>query len=323
MRAAALGLAGMLLVAPAFAGDRPELGLPALCALGRECFFHQYVDTDPGPDVRDFTCNRLSYDGHKGTDLALPSLAAMEAGVPVIASSGGIVRGLRDGMDDVHFTPDGAEALEGRDCGNGVVIEHGGGWETQYCHLRKGSVAVRKGQQVARGDRLGLIGLSGRTQFPHVHISVRHQGAVVDPFDPDGQIDCAAPSADTMWQPPQTYRAGGLIAAGFSVGVPEFDAIRAGTAAEATLPVDAASLVVWGYAFGGRPQDVLRLTIEGPGGTRFQHEATLDRHQMQLFRAGGKRSPPSGWPRGRYDGRVEMLRGGIILDSLQTGVTID
>ena len=323
MRAAAFGVAGALLALQATAGDRPELGLPALCELGAECFLQQYVDTDPGPGARDFTCNGLSYDGHKGTDLALPSLVAMRAGVPVIAAAPGTVRGVRDGMEDVPFTPEMAAALDGRDCGNGVVIDHGGGWETQYCHLRKGSVSVRKGQEVARGDQLGLIGLSGRTQFPHVHISVRHQGATVDPFDPDGEIDCAAPSADTMWLEPPAYRPGGLIAAGFAPGVPEFDAVRAGEAGSATLGAASEALVIWAYAFGGRAGDVLRLSFEGPSGARFDHDAPLDRTQAQLFRAGGKRVPKTGWPAGAYAGTVEMLRDGRVIDRMQTQVTID
>jgi murein DD-endopeptidase MepM/ murein hydrolase activator NlpD len=61
------------------------------------------------------------------------------------------------------------------------VIVHDQGWETQYCHLKHGSISVKVGDTVQVGDVLGKIGLSGRTQFPHVHVSVRHNGTRIDP----------------------------------------------------------------------------------------------------------------------------------------------
>jgi hypothetical protein len=158
------------------------------------------VDHDPGPTALDFTCSGLSYDTHTGTDFALPSLAAMRAGVAVLAAAPGQVTALRDGMPDTGLTPETAAQIEGRDCGNGVVIRHADGWETQYCHLMQGSVTVARGQIVETGTPLGLVGLSGNTEFPHVHIALRRNGQVVDPFDPDGQITCGAPDPETRRQ---------------------------------------------------------------------------------------------------------------------------
>lgn len=310
-------------VLPVLAQDAPRLILPADCDPGRDCFLQNYVDHDPGPAAQDYTCNGLSYDGHKGTDLALPDLAAMRAGVTVIAAAPGTVRRVRDGMDDKRYTKDMAGALDGRDCGNGVVVAHGAGWETQYCHLRKGSITVAPGTHVAQGDPLGQIGLSGRTQFPHVHMSLRHNGQVVDPFAPDGGTDCAAAPRTTLWTSPPAYRPGGLIGAGFSVGVPDFDAIRDGTAAQATLRATAPSLVAWGFAFGGRAGDELHVAIRGPEGFRFDRTMTLERAQAQLFRAAGKLAPASGWPEGIYTARIELRRDGAVLDSRDSRVTVE
>ena len=41
--------------------------------------------------------------------------------------------------------------------GNGVVIDHGGGWISQYSHLRSGSVRVHPGDRVSAGQPLGLV----------------------------------------------------------------------------------------------------------------------------------------------------------------------
>jgi hypothetical protein len=63
-----------------------------------------------------------------------------------------------------------------------VVIEHEGGLSSQYCHLRNGSVIARPGAQVLKGQRIGAIGSSGSAEFPHVHLSVRLNGKLVQPL---------------------------------------------------------------------------------------------------------------------------------------------
>ena len=55
------------------------------------------------------------------------------------------------------------QKISGKECGNGVVLVHDDGYQTQYCHLKKGSVAVKKGARVSEGDLLGFIGMSGKT----------------------------------------------------------------------------------------------------------------------------------------------------------------
>lgn len=49
------------------------------------------------------------------------------------------------------------------------------------CHLRQGSIRVHPGNTVLAGQQIGEIGASGLAQFPHIHLGVRRQGAVVDP----------------------------------------------------------------------------------------------------------------------------------------------
>lgn len=287
-----------------------RLSQPIDCKLGQDCFIQQFVDHDPGPGVMDFACKALTYDTHTGTDFALPSLAAMEAGVSVIAAASGQVTALRDGMPDSGLTLRTANDIDGRDCGNGVVIRHRDGWQTQYCHLKQGSVAVTKGQTVETGDYLGLVGLSGNTEFPHLHLTVRHKGEVVDPFAPEGQITCNASPPETLWAAPITYVPGSILNAGFSTAVPDYASIKAGTAGQLNMRNDAPALVLWGYAFGGRAGDMMQITITGPNGeTVTDHSDRLEKDQAQFFRAAGRRMPASGWPAGSYAGKVLLLRG--------------
>ena len=298
-----------------------RLEMPLDCTLGDTCFIQQFTDRDPGPGAADFTCGPLVYDGHKGTDFALPSLAALEEGVDVLAAAPGIVRGVRDALADIMLGQPGAPDLDGRDCGNGLVIDHGDGWETQYCHMRLGSLVVATGEQVEAGTVLGQVGLSGRTEFPHLHISVRKDGAVIDPFAPDGTESCQIASGDALWAGDIAYTPGGWISIGFSPAVPSFDAITAGTA-EVTLDGDPAAMVLWGYGFGTQRGDTVLIEIDGPSGPVHQARVPLERTQAQMFRAGGKRRPEAGWEAGTYEGRITLLRDRHVISVREVSTTL-
>ena len=299
---------------PALAEDL-SLIPPIDCDLTSSCFIQQYVDHDPSKNSSDFTCSNLSYDGHKGTDFAVRTLAEMQAGVAVLSSAAGIVSGVRDGMPDTGFTAVTAEAVEGRECGNGVVIRHPGGWETQYCHLRQGSVGVKRGQKIAAGAPLGLVGMSGRAVFPHVHLSVRKDRKVIDPFDPDGTVTCSDPSDSTLWADQPSYRAGGLIDVGLSDAVPPYDSVKAGTANRTDLDTQAPALVIYAFTFGTRKADTLRISIVGPEGEVIDQSFALEKAQARAFRAIGKKSR-KGWPAGTYVGTATLQRTGKVISTL-------
>src|SRR5262245_17608090 len=159
-----------------------ELGRPIDCEIGRTCFIQNYVDHDASPDVRDYRCGTLTYNGHNGTDFRLPTVAAQRSGVNVLAAADGQVLRTRDGMADISISAAGAPSVADRECGNGVVISHAEDWETQYCHLAQGSLRVKAGDRVVAGQPIGHVGLSGKTEFPHLHLTVRRGGKVVDPF---------------------------------------------------------------------------------------------------------------------------------------------
>jgi hypothetical protein len=305
--------------AAANAADAPFLALPVDCRLGETCFIQQYVDRDPGPAARDYTCGPLVYDGHQGTDFALPTLAAMQAGVAVLAPAAGRVRAIRDGVPDIAVDDPAAPPLDGRDCGNGLAIDHGNGWESQLCHLRQGSVRVRAGDAVAQGDAVGLVGLSGRTAFPHVHLTLRRAGTVVDPFHPADANACPSAPADSLWFDPPAYRPGGIVAAGLAADPPGWEAVKAGLPDAAALPADGPALVVWAHLFGTRAGDRLRLRITGPdGATVSDSEAVIERTQARSYRFAGRRTPAAGWPPGPYAATVELWRGERRIDTATT-----
>lgn len=314
-------LALILCAAPAVA-EPPRLGLPLLCTPGEDCFVNRYLDHDPGPGFRDYACGDLGSDAHGGTDFAVPGEASVIRGVPVVAAADGTVRGVRDGMADVDVTTiGGVAALEGRDCGNGVVLAHPDGWETQYCHMRRGSVAVGGGDAVRAGQTLGMVGMSGAASFPHVHLSVRRNGAGVDPFlGPDGRAGACRPGERPLWRDevlaalvdrPRFW----LARAGFAPVAPEMDDARWGRHDAASLGRDAPALVLWLDAYEVRPGDRVRLRITGPdGGEVVARSETVGRDLRRLFLfAGDRRREEEGlWPAGRYEGEAALERAGVV-----------
>jgi hypothetical protein len=288
-----------------------SLDLPAQCHLRDDCWVVNYVDVDPGIGATDFQCRARTYDGHDGVDLAVRDRAVMAQGVPVVAAAPGTVRRVRDGMSD-HGLSDAASrnAPAGRECGNGVVIEHDEGWETQYCHLQQGSLRVAVGQSVERGQRLGNIGLSGRTEFPHVHFTVRHRGTVIDPFTGRSQSAGCGVKGASLWRDPSvTYEDVALYHAGFAEAVPQVEAVRDGVPGPATLSADADAVVLWIDIFGVQAGDRLQFRLLAPDGrTLLDQETRLNKTQARHFAYAGIRRQGSRWPGGIYRGEIRLRR---------------
>lgn len=107
--------------------------------------------TDPFTKARKF---------HEGMDFSA------KTGTPIFATGDGVIERADNTVSGY---------------GNHVVIRHGFGYQTLYAHMNKYN--CRRGQRVKRGDIIGYVGSTGRSEGPHLHYEVHKNGEVVNPLN--------------------------------------------------------------------------------------------------------------------------------------------
>jgi hypothetical protein len=294
-----------------------KFSLPIDCGKGKKCplLIQNYVDTG---------CTEASYKGHQGTDFRLIyfSDTVSHGGVNVLASAPGRVIGIRNDMEDL-LPPLNPNYISGRDCGNGVRIDHGQGWVTQVCHLLKGSVLVRPGDRVQQGQALGKIGYSGRAEFPHVHLQIEKGGKVMSPFwgFPVGEFRCDAESVP-LWEETalkeirfnadRTFLSGGA-----SSGRPDYSRVKNGDYKDVVLATNSPALVAWVFTMNRKAGDQDRIMILAPEGKVLVDSTSkpLERYKANYLAFTGKPRRSASWPIGEYSVVWEGLREGKVFET--------
>lgn len=132
------------------AGPAPVSALPATSKT-------RFVWPVSGPIRRDF---RTGANYHDGLDITAPEGSTVNA-----AATGTVIFA---GQEQDQF-------------GNLVVLDHGDGWFTAYGFLSR--ITVKQGAKVASGERIGLVGSTGRAKGSELHFEVRRDGKPVNPLD--------------------------------------------------------------------------------------------------------------------------------------------
>lgn len=294
----------------------PLFSLPVDCEIGKNCFIFKYLDSNPGDGYHDFNCSLRSSDGHKGTDFALTDPNYDNEPVKVLSAAEGTVVGIRDSLAD--NPPGFVNFPEGQNCGNGIRIDHGEGWSTQYCHLQQGSVKVKTGTVVKRGRVLGFVGNSGQSERPHLHFQIERNGVPIDPFTTkpntaksacsQGKVDLAARSlwTDIAQNKVRRYRPFAIEYIGLSTEVPKMKTVlqrQHRLAGASTDPL----IVVYSSVLGARTGTTLTMEIQDPGGAVFfSHSEAYEKGRARLFRYAGKKRTGAPFQSGIWTAEVTV-----------------
>lgn len=283
------------------------------------------MDRQPGREKADYQCRPQTEDKHNGTDIVIRDLGAMEQGIGVRAAAAGRVLAIRDGMPDVVVTEERRKQIMKQGCGNVLIIGHGGGWQTQYCHMKKDSLLVKKGDRVLAGQAIGEVGLSGLTEYPHLHFMVQQrQAKTIQYYDPfDGGLfeqGCSTENeskAKSFWDKPLDH-VGPIVMPPLVSLNPVTRQTMWQTQAD-DLPANAPTIFIQARGFHTLEGDIWRFELNGPSGAkRFRYDVKQTR-QRQLVGANANFKHPNGaFSGGDWTATVTLRRNGDIVGSSKT-----
>ena len=125
-------------------------------------------------------------------------------GAEVLAVADGVISSVQDGIvENVPLNPEMAVAIDVNTAGgNYVILDLGDGRYAFFAHLQPGSLRVKRGDKVKKGQVLGLLGNSGNSDAPHLHFHVADadsplgsegQPYLFEMFEIEGRIDSIEP----------------------------------------------------------------------------------------------------------------------------------
>lgn len=309
--------------------ETPTFDWPVDCKLVETCWVARYMDRSSNGAHLDHACGKRTQNNHKGTDIALSDTGEMARGVSVKAAADGTVFRLRGNMEDGLLQSQGADAIKGRECGNAIILQHAGGWQTQYCHLQQNSLLVRVGDNVEAGQPIALIGLSGETEFPHLHFMVRAPQSEntnnrdIDPFDGGRFQDNRCDASDMpLWSHDVGHQTAALLP-------PVIDSAQRQRSnmwdpQSTQLPATSPALVVQARGFHALAGDMWRIRLMDPSGqVRVNREIEQKTDRQRILAFAGIRKPAAGFKTGRWSASVELLRGERSLGKQTTTVLVE
>jgi hypothetical protein len=244
-----------------------SLAWPLPAGVDSRALLGLFPDHDPTGGIKDFKGTTCTYDGHDGTDIVLHSFAEMDSGTPVVAASPGVVRQVQDAFPDRIGT--WIEANRSR--ANLVAVGRADGSVVEYLHLRRWSTVPKVGDSVRIGDTLGMIGSSGFSDWPHLHLGLRtRSGEAFDPWAGPSNPHPGQWAAQRPHPLDETPRiaTGGFLklgAAGVSLATIQADSLKYAPPAPVQVSTRTDSLLVW-VRFRARGTDSLRWTLYAPNG---------------------------------------------------------
>jgi hypothetical protein len=314
---------------PAFAQQQP-MAFPLDCQAGQSCWIIGYPDLSGDAGVaKDFKCGPGATDNDVFLRLGLPDAGTIPLDMRVLAIDDGVVMDATDGVSDIVASSKANIKAGTPTCGNGVVIKHASGMESVYCHMRRNSIAVESGEQVQKGQTLGVAGQSGIALWPQLGFALRKGGYFLDPITSATIAEgCGMKGTPVMTMPYEftQYQPVAIVSLGFANGPVSAQAMALGKAVRfAGLNSEEKAINLWGMILGVRKGDRIEIRLRDPRGRTFYYtdilaDADAARMPVNAVRERGY----SRWRAGLYTGELTVTRKiGVVPYSVSRSVTLE
>ena len=239
-------------------------------------FITNYVDQDATTGIKDYNCGTVTYDGHRGTDIATgpyPFYKMDNNQVEVIAAAPGTIIDKSDGYFDRN-------CVMNTDTANYIIIQHADGSLALYWHMKKFSLTSKIiGQTVAVGEFLGVVGSSGDATGPHLHFEVWASTLSSSLNDPYAGT-CNLLNSTTWWTTQKPYTEPAVLKAQVNLIAPVLPACpTTETPNQDTCFNPGASVRFYFFLRNETIGDTAHLRIINPDGSTFYtwtHNSTTD-----------------------------------------------
>ena len=176
-----------------------------------DCSYYRiaaYVDQNTTTGTfSDFNCGSNTYDGHKGTDISIWPFNFYKMDnnlVEVIAAASGTIIAKNEGAFDRNCAATTALA-------NYIVIQHADGSQTNYWHMKNGSLTSKiVGDAITVGEYIGVVGSSGSSSGPHLHFEVWSGSTSATRVDPYSGT-CNLLNGSSWWANQKAYKETGVV----------------------------------------------------------------------------------------------------------------
>lgn len=305
----------------AYAQQEFQLQFPVKCSINKDCWVLNYVDNDSTGNWHDYNDGRQTYDGHRGTDIAIKNITKMKQGVNVVAAVNGYVIATRDGVPDRNALAEDLNQLQDIGCGNRVAIKHSGGWITDYCHMKNGSIKVKKGDYVSAGQTIGQIGMSGLSEFPHLHLNFQQGNHFFDPFT--GHEQYSKIYKHPLWSSnilkQLSYKPKIIYNIGVSPEIPSLLDVREEKYKSNQINSISPMIMIWVDAMHVEVNDIIYILIKNPDGTTFlSQKIVVDKANAKKLFYIGRKNSANKFQKGDYNVKVSFKRPNYNINDFQS-----
>jgi hypothetical protein len=300
-----------------------EMAFPLVCEPGLSCWIIGYPDVSRDHTGQDYACGPGAAPGDLFLRIGLANVSVIPRGVYVLAAGNGVVQDVSNDAADLVIASKAQLKTGASLCGNGIIINHGMGTQTAYCHLRKDSIRVKKGDRVVKGQVIAAAGQSGLATWPQLGFSIQKGGYFLDPVtgvSPEEGCGLKPRPLIALPAPFMEYQPVSIVALGFSNAKAVEQRVVLGKEPRvAVIDRMDKTINLWGMVLGLRKGDEIEVRMRDPRGRSFYFmKLTADQDRdRQLINVSRDRGYV-GWRIGTYTGEVKVTRNVNLKRSIAT-----